>query len=96
KASVSRASLPLTVISHRRCRLICYGWKSRGLSNPSSSGILPDGSCFKYDNSGNRDSGYRCNSGNGCNYRGVRLADIAPEGAFGLGSAAIEGVFVFG
>nr|GEY03205.1 integrase, catalytic region, zinc finger, CCHC-type, peptidase aspartic, catalytic [Tanacetum cinerariifolium] len=24
---------------------------------------------------------------------GVRLADIAPEGAFGLGSAAIEGVF---
>nr|GEZ36299.1 hypothetical protein [Tanacetum cinerariifolium] len=30
------------------------------------------------------------------NYRGVRLADIAPEGAFGLGSAAIEGVFVFG
>nr|GFD29707.1 hypothetical protein [Tanacetum cinerariifolium] len=41
------------------------GWKSRGLSNPSSSGILPDGSCFRWDNNGNGDSGYRCNSGNG-------------------------------
>nr|GFB14947.1 hypothetical protein [Tanacetum cinerariifolium] len=28
--------------------------------------------------------------------RRVRLAAIAPEGAFGLGSAAIEGVFVLG
>nr|GEU32401.1 ribonuclease H-like domain-containing protein [Tanacetum cinerariifolium] len=50
------ASLPLTDISQRRCRLICCWWKSRGLSNPSSSGILPDGSCFRWGNSGNGDS----------------------------------------
>nr|GFB12147.1 hypothetical protein [Tanacetum cinerariifolium] len=52
KARVSRASLPLTVISHRRCRLICYSGKSRGLSNPCSSYVLYDGGCTSLGNRG--------------------------------------------
>nr|GEY63360.1 hypothetical protein [Tanacetum cinerariifolium] len=34
-----RASLPLTDILQRRCRLICYGWKNRGLRNPSCPAV---------------------------------------------------------
>nr|GFB66123.1 hypothetical protein [Tanacetum cinerariifolium] len=58
---VSRASLPLTVISHWRCRLICYSGKSSGLSNPCSSGVLYNGGCISLGNSGNgnRSSGKR-------------------------------------
>nr|GFD59932.1 hypothetical protein [Tanacetum cinerariifolium] len=47
----------LTVISHWRCRLICYSGKSRGLSNPCSSpcssGVLYNGGCISLGNSGN-------------------------------------------
>nr|GFD31009.1 hypothetical protein [Tanacetum cinerariifolium] len=59
KARVSRASLPFTDITHRRCRLICYGWKSRGLSNPCSFRVLSDGSWIRLGNRRNGSSGYR-------------------------------------
>nr|GFD54748.1 hypothetical protein [Tanacetum cinerariifolium] len=57
KARVSRASLPLTVTSPWRCRLLCYSGKSRGLSNPCSSGVLYNGGCISLGNSGNGSSG---------------------------------------
>nr|GFD57545.1 hypothetical protein [Tanacetum cinerariifolium] len=59
KARVSRASLPLTFISHRRCRLICYSGKRRGLSNPCSSCVVYDGVCINLGNRGNGSSGKR-------------------------------------
>nr|GEV53094.1 hypothetical protein [Tanacetum cinerariifolium] len=43
----------------RRCRLICHSWKSRGLSNPSSSSVLPKLGCISGYNSGNGCSGNR-------------------------------------
>nr|GFB47563.1 hypothetical protein [Tanacetum cinerariifolium]GFB47599.1 hypothetical protein [Tanacetum cinerariifolium] len=48
----------------------------RRLSNPSSLDILPDGSCFRWDNSGNGDSGYRCDTRNG-----LDEGDVAAERA---------------
>nr|GEX27712.1 hypothetical protein [Tanacetum cinerariifolium] len=47
------ASLTLTVIPLRRCRLICSSGKSRGLSNLSSPRVLPKGGDISGCNSGN-------------------------------------------